>query len=249
MRLFYSTWREVEEYLKDNNGVIIPIGSVEQHGPTGIFGTDSLCAEGIAWAVGEKTGALVSATINVGMSVHHTAFPGSLSLRPSTLMQVIQDHVFCLAGYGLQRFYFANGHGGNVASLNAAFWEMYSLLPRMGLPHAEAVRFKHESWYELKEVSELSGKLYGDKVGAHATPPEIAVAMHLHPSLPEAAEELPAVPKTWGAFYGAADFRRSSPDGRLGSDPSLARKEHGRRIFETAVDAMARSYREFVQQG
>ena len=148
MQLYFSTWKEVEAYLQDHTGVIIPIGSVEQHGPTGLFGTDSICAEGIAAAVGEKTGALVSATINIGMSIHHTAFPGSLSLQPSTLMQAVKDHVFCLARYGVERFFFINGHGGNTASLNAAFGEMYSQLPRLGFPHADAIRFKMESWYD-----------------------------------------------------------------------------------------------------
>ena len=93
MQLYFSTWKEVEAYLQDHTGVIIPIGSVEQHGPTGVCGTDSICAEGIAAAVGEKTGALVSATINIGMSIHHTGFPGSLSLQPSTLIQAVKDHV------------------------------------------------------------------------------------------------------------------------------------------------------------
>ena len=45
MRLHLSTWQEVETYLKSSTAILIPIGSTEQHGPTGLIGTDALCPE------------------------------------------------------------------------------------------------------------------------------------------------------------------------------------------------------------
>ena len=53
MRLQLRTWPEVETYLKTSRGIIMPIGSTEQHGPNGLIGTDAICAEQIAWGVGE----------------------------------------------------------------------------------------------------------------------------------------------------------------------------------------------------
>jgi creatinine amidohydrolase len=52
MQLALATWQEVEEYLRAQRGIIVPIGSVEQHGPNGLIGTDHLDAEFIAraWA-------------------------------------------------------------------------------------------------------------------------------------------------------------------------------------------------------
>ena len=76
MQLQLKTWRFVEDYLKDKTGIIIPIGSTEQHGPIGLIGTDAICAEVIARGVGDATGALVAPTISVGMAQHHLAFPG-----------------------------------------------------------------------------------------------------------------------------------------------------------------------------
>ena len=70
MNLHLQTWEEVETYLKSSKGIIIPIGSTEQHGPNGLIGTDAICAEVIAKGVGEQAGALVGPTINVGMALH-----------------------------------------------------------------------------------------------------------------------------------------------------------------------------------
>ncbi|MDP2329253.1 MAG: creatininase family protein, partial [Reyranella sp.] len=59
VQLQLKTWQFVDDYLKTKTGIIIPIGSTEQHGPTGLIGTDALTAEMIGRGAGEKVGALV----------------------------------------------------------------------------------------------------------------------------------------------------------------------------------------------
>ena len=81
MQLQLATWAEVESYLKGSTGIVMPIGSTEQHGPNGLIGTDAICAEAIAEEIGNKTGALVAPTIAVGMAQHHMAFPGTMTLK------------------------------------------------------------------------------------------------------------------------------------------------------------------------
>lgn len=63
MLLQLCTWPEVEAYLTRSRGVIVPIGSTEQHGPTGLIGTDALCAEVIARGAGVAAGTLVGPTL------------------------------------------------------------------------------------------------------------------------------------------------------------------------------------------
>ncbi len=82
MQLALSTWQEVEDYLRTRDGIIVPIGSTEQHGPNGLIGTDHLGAEFVAKGVGDKIGWLVAPTSTIGMSQHHLGFPGSVTLRP-----------------------------------------------------------------------------------------------------------------------------------------------------------------------
>jgi creatinine amidohydrolase len=246
MRLHLSTWTEVESYLQHSSGIIVPIGSTEQHGPTGIIGTDAVCAEAISTAVGTATGALVAPTINVGMALHHADFPGTISLRPSTLMLVIRDYITCLARSGFTKFFFINGHGGNIATLKAAFSETYAHLADLRLPNADRVECQTANWFMGSGVYRLAKELYGDREGSHATPSEIALTQYIYP---EAIKSQPLDPDLLShqrKILGAADFRRRYPDGRMGSDPSLATPEHGQQFFDLAVKELTANYLEFL---
>jgi creatinine amidohydrolase len=247
MLLHHSTWSEVESYLDGADGIIIPIGSTEQHGPNGLIGTDAICAEGIGGAIGEATGALVTPTINVGMAQHHMAFSGSMTLRPSTLIAVIRDNVVSLGRHGFRRFYFVNGHGGNVATIQAAFSEIYSesSLARGG-GNGE-LRCTVRNWWIRPKTRELAKQLYGDAEGHHATPSEVSVAQYLRPDFIKQAEMEPA-PKLAPSFADSEDYRRRFPDGRIGSDPSLSSPEHGGRLFAAAVEELSADYREFIAE-
>lgn len=244
MLLHLSTWTEVETYLLQSRGIIIPIGSTEQHGPTGLIGTDAICAEAIAKGVGAATGALVAPTINVGMALHHTAFPGTISLRPSTLILVIRDYLTCLTKAGFQKFFFLNGHGGNISPLKAAFSETYEYLADLQIPQAEKVQCRVGNWFMGGGVYKLAKELYGDQEGSHATPSEVALTQYLYPEAIKQGEL--GKPRTGYSIYGAADFRRRFPDGRMGSNPNLATPEHGEQFYNLAVKELTNSYLEFL---
>jgi len=245
MLLHLSTWPEVEAYLEQSQGIILPIGSTEQHGPTGLIGTDAICAEAIARGVGEVTHAIVGPTINVGMALHHTAFPGTISLRPSTLIQLIRDYISCLAKAGFTKFFFINGHGGNIATLKAAFAETYAHLADLNLPTAHQVQCQVGNWFMCSSVYHLAKELYGNQEGSHATPSEVAVTQYVYP---EAIKQAPlsAEVASGHRIYGAADFRLHYPDGRMGSNPALATPEQGKQLYDLAVKELSSSYLEFL---
>ncbi len=245
MLLHLCTWQEVERYLTRSKGIIVPIGSTEQHGPTGLIGTDAICAEVIAQRVGEAVDALVAPTISVGMAEHHMAFPGTVTYRPTTLVRVICDTVVSLARHGFDRFLFVNGHGGNIATIKTAFYEAYATAGNGSDVKAHRFRCRLVNWWMNAPVRELSDTLYGDRNGSHAAASEISVTQFAYPdAIKRAPLDPPVAPS--GRFYGPEDFRRRFPDGRIGSDPSLAAPDHGERLIATAATAIADDYREFM---
>src|SRR5436305_9679876 len=162
MQLQLQTWQEVEAYLQTSRGIILPIGSTEQHGPNGLIGTDAICAEVIARGVGEGVGALVAPTISVGMAQHHLGFAGSMTLRPSTLIAVLEDMVGSLAKHGFERFYFLNGHGGNIATVAAAFFEIYATRSLRAASNTPPLKCRLTNWWQNQAVHHLARELYGD---------------------------------------------------------------------------------------
>ena len=246
MRLDQSTWREVEAYLQNNKGVILPIGSTEQHGPTGLIGTDALAADLIARGVGERASAMVAPPLNFGMAQHHMAFAGSMTLRPETMLLVLVDLLTSLARHGFTRCFIINGHGGNMATIMTAISEMHarSSLGWAGMDGALRCRLKN--WWTPKAVADLQTELFGDRDGTHATASEIALIQFAYPDAIKTAPLDPALaPKSRG-FTDAHDFRERYPDGRVGSDPALSSPEHGERLYHAAVDALAADYLAFL---
>ncbi|MEB3311479.1 MAG: creatininase family protein [Snowella sp.] len=246
MLLQLSTWPEIEDYLKISQGIIIPIGSTEQHGPTGLIGTDAICAETLSKGVGEEAQTMVAPTINVGMALHHTGFPGSISLRPSTLIQVVLDYLTCLTKAGFTHFFFINGHGGNIATLKAAFSETYYALETAKIPNADKVRCQVGNWFMCRSVYQLAKELYGDEEGSHATPSEVALTQFVYPDHIKTAP-LSSPVASGHAIYSPTDFRRRYPDGRMGSNPALATPEHGQRFYEVAVKELTENYLNFLK--
>ena len=122
VRLQFSTWPEVESCLERSTGILIPLGSTEQHGPSGLIGTDALVAEGIAArAASEDEDILVAPTLAYAPAQFNLEFAGTVSVRAGTFARVIEDVVDSLAAGGFAAFYFLNGHGANIGVHRAAF--------------------------------------------------------------------------------------------------------------------------------
>jgi creatinine amidohydrolase len=243
-----QTWQEVEAYLTHSSGIILPIGSTEQHGPNGLIGTDAICAEVIARGVGDVANAMVGPTINVGMAVHHMGFAGSMTVRPSTLIAIIRDYVLSLARHGFRRFFFINGHGGNIATMQAAFFETYAEFEgAIGVRMNHELRCRLANWWDGSVMRELSKELFGDDEGSHATASEVAVTQY---AFPDTIKDVPLDPPRapTGRFHGPADFRRRFPDGRIGSNPGLATPGKGKLLYEAAVPELAKAYASFVAE-
>jgi creatinine amidohydrolase len=235
MLLALSTWAEIEAYLERSKTIVIPIGSNEQHGPTGLLGTDWLCPEIIAHEAQKTSDLLVAPTFNVGMAQHHLDFPGTIALRPSTFMAAIGDWARSLAHHGFTRLYFLNGHGGNVSTIDAAFSELYAEASFGAQSRGFALR--QRNWWDLKGVMKLARDQFPAGHGSHATPSEIAVTQWAYPDAIKSANYAPQIAPS-GPIREASDFRARHPDGRMGSDPGLATPEKGEALVRQAAASL-----------
>jgi len=118
-------WPEVADALPSVAGVLVPVGSFEQHGPMTPFEVDTVIAEHVCRRAAELVqglGAyyLVGPTINLGASWYHMDFPGTVSLDADLFVQVVRAVHRSLHAHGFDNVIFLNGHGGNIAPLNHA---------------------------------------------------------------------------------------------------------------------------------
>lgn len=244
MLLHQSTWIEIGQFLDRSRTVVIPIGSNEQHGPTGLLGTDWMCPEIIAHHAQKDADILVGPTFNIGMAQHHLGFPGTISLRPSTFIAAIGDWTRSLAAHGFEKILFLNGHGGNIATIEAAFSELYAEASFARRPAGFALKLCN--WWDLEGVGELARAQFPTGHGTHATPSEIAITQWAYPDAIKTADYSPRIAPA-GPIREAQDFRARHPDGRMGSDPALATPEKGGELVAlaakglvSAVDAFSR---------
>jgi len=244
-RLELMTWTEVDTYLKRSDGIMIPVGSTEQHGPIGIIGTDSLVAQLVAWRAAKICGALVAPTIGYTPAPFNESFPGTISVSSAQFSNLAAEIALCLARQGFKSIYFVNGHGANVAGLRRV---------RGSVKNA---RIRIRSWWEFEEISKLRKRLYGKWEGMHATPSEIAITQHVYGSklVPLEARQPPKLlSKAYilahaGDRHGPADqHRREFPDGRVGSHSALASPEHGKQLLSVAAAELARDYLRFLRK-
>jgi creatinine amidohydrolase len=120
------TWQEVAAELEAAvDAVLLPIGTIEQHGPhmpldTDCFIARSLCARAAEAAEAAGLNVLVAPTMNVTLSWYHMQFAGSMRLSTTTFLQVFREICDSLVHHGLENIVAVNGHGGNVAALTVA---------------------------------------------------------------------------------------------------------------------------------
>lgn len=254
MELVYATWKEVETYLDRSRGIVVPLGSIEQHGPNGLIGTDALCAEAVGRGIADADDVMLGPTIAFGVAPFNLAFPGTISMRATTLMSIVTDYVRSLASQGFERFYFLNGHGGNLGPLRAACQDLQAERSFDPGGNGRALRFFFRSWWEYPRADTLRRQLYGDGEGMHATPSEVAITQALFPQHAKAPPAM-APARLSGDFLrdhagdNHADARRHRlhfPDGRVGSDSGLARAEHGRLLLNAAIEDGKAEYMKFM---
>ena len=223
------TWEQVKEYLKHDDRLILAIGSTEQHGRHLTFATDAMVPAAIGRRVSEATGIILAPALAYGMSLHHLGFPGSLSLRPQTLVQVLLDILDSAAHHGFRRILLLNGHGGNIASIGVALGDI--------LNRRADLEVRARSWWTLPAVETVTEELFPGVNDSHAGPTETAVFLALRPELAKMDRAAHTPDADTSALLTQTSFPALYPHGVIGDDPRLGSAEAGQKILDAAVKA------------
>ena len=113
MRIAEMHWRQVEEWLLQDDRCVLPTGSTEQHAGLSLC-TDNILAGRIATEAAAPTDVPVFPTVNYGLTSYFMAYPGTVTLQPDTYVALLCDILGSLADTGFRRILIVNGHGGNT---------------------------------------------------------------------------------------------------------------------------------------
>ena len=255
----HMSWTEVEDLLTRTDMVIIPVGSLEQHGPHLPIGTDFLNGLERAKLVAQRTDVLVAPILFVGNAPYHLGFPGTVSLPAETIQKVYFEAAQSLMRHGFRRFLILNSHGGNrVISQYIADrinHETEGIAVELG---EAAAPFRQEAESEPSSedpvfdrhggVGETSTSLYliPDLVDlARARPATLTMLEHLERMLPEVVEGDPTALRVFLAESlkaeetGKGTSTRETTDTGVWSVRDLEESsvDRGRRAAEAFIEA------------
>ena len=228
VKLDEMSWQEAKEYFSRSDTVLLPVGSVEQHGPQNPLGTDYMIAYRLALEASRRTGVAVLPPVPFGVSEHHSRFPGTIWVSEDTLKNYVLDVVRALASHGVKKVIVVNGHGGNLNALRAA-----ALAARR-----EGVLVVVYQWWALPELRSI----FSEEELGHAASAETSVNLHLHPHLVKmgkAVDEKPAKLPTDGLGYYPERTDDRVRSGVFGVSTTASR-EKGERAFQAALEALVK---------
>lgn len=251
MRYEDLTSPQIDALDRDRTVVMLPLGSVEQHGAHMPVGTDSMIAHALCCAVAEKRGAsVVLPPLWYGFSAHHMRFPGSITLKAETMLAVVGDVVGSLVAHGFRRVLVVNGHGGNAGLVDV-------LSATLGNRHYGRARIAGVTYFHLARERIDAIRTSPSGGTGHAGEFETSVMLHLAAHLVHMDKAQTVYPDPGSRYLttdltGASavrtylDFADLSASGTLG-DPSHADADKGRAFFEAVVEALAAFVDDFAQ--
>ncbi len=235
---------------RERTVVVLPIGSVEQHGRHLPVGTDTMLAQSLALAAAVRLEgrAVVLPPPWYGFSAHHMRFAGTVTLKPATMMMLVEDVVASVVEHGFRRIAVVNGHGGNNGLIDV-------LASTLGNRFYGRARIACLTYFQLarEAIAELRESRPGGM--GHACEFETSMLQHVRPDLvaigaaavtyPDAGSDYLTTDLLGGsAVRTYHDFGDLSPTGTLG-DPSLASSEKGARFHDAVSSALTAFLEDF----
>jgi creatinine amidohydrolase len=225
------TWPALARLVEGGETLcVLPVAAVEQHGPHLPVSTDSEIATAVCREASARTGVPLLPTLWAGSSqAHTTAWPGTFSLPPRLLVELIVELARWVGASGFTRLLLVNAHVGNAAPLRVAVDEIRA---------AGEVRPGLVSWYDL--TPEIAAEVTSDADDWHAHAAETSLMLHLRPELVD-REAIGDDEDRTGELVLSYTVAETSREGLTGA-PSLASPEKGSALFEAVVTALAERF-------
>lgn len=229
MELMWMTMEDARIKQAAGTAVIVPFGTVEQHGPHLPLSTDTLQAAAVAEKAAKMAGAVVAPPVHYGQCSSTRNHPGTITISANTLRFIAMDIMTSLSKHGFKKIILFSGHAGRI--------------------HMSALREAAETFIQadssiklavvcdLDLVMEVSGDLLETPRDGHAGEIETSRMMYLHPDavgVPP-GEEYPELPPG----HIVPDPENYWPGGVWGN-PQAATAEKGRIIVERSAEALAK---------
>jgi len=258
IKLDDMTWPEVDEISRKPNAVLIPVGSVEQHGLHLPLSVDSRCAAYLAEQAAKKVTeehqikVIVAPTIQYAEVTTFENFPGSIGISVDTEIRLIGDIARSFIKHGFKNIIFVNGHAPNVVPISTALRQVSVDFPDAGL---YAV-----NWWALG--FEVIPKIRKSTICLHADELETSLSLVIQPEnvyLDKAIKEFPSysLSEKWvyPDFYGPnrvfyhsrKKFPKFGTNPGVMGDPTVASRETGEKIIKAVVDDLAEIIVEVVE--
>lgn len=203
MHISHMNWMQVEEYLKQDDRAILPLGCTEQHAYLSLS-TDSILAERVSVEAAEPLGVPVFPVFAYGITPSFRRYPGSIHMRVQTYLAAVRDLLDGLADMGFRRILVVNGHGGNTPAQSLATeW--------MG--DRPGCRVKWHNWWNAPET--WAKVTAFDPVASHASWMENFPWTRL-PGVAQPQEQKPMCDFTHLRLLAPAEVREYLGDGNFG---------------------------------
>lgn len=226
------SWKEAEKIIKDSL-LILPLGSLEQHGPHLPLGVDTFIAEEIAKRVAIKIeNSIILPSIPISYSWVWRDFPGTVTIREKTLEELIKDIVRSIYRHKPKALIIINGHLANNSALKYAIRDLYDEIP---------LRIYYFSYPGIEKFPQDSQRWYND---IHAEEVETSIMLAIKPELVDLSKteiEYPTKPKSYGRSV--LSLGTLSKSGIFGN-PKVASREKGEKYLEIIVEEILSTLKE-----
>jgi creatinine amidohydrolase/Fe(II)-dependent formamide hydrolase-like protein len=228
------TWPEAEKRLEEVDVALLPVGSIEQHGPHLPLDSDAFDAEYLAHKVAEKCSdpkPLVFPLIPYGVSYHHEGFSGTISISPDTLSRFVYEIGMGAARQGITKLLIINGHGGNSPALNFA-----AQMINRDAHIFTCVDTGETSDPDVDALAETPNDVHAGEI-------ETSTTLAVRPDQVRMEKARTFIPQFSSSYLNFTSKRkvnwyahtaRISPEGVLG-DPSKASRDKGKRIWHLMI--------------